>query len=163
MIHRAGDRDGFGLTKLFKVLWFFEAKRFSIEHETFSGAEYTRDEHGPRPTLAYTLLPELEASGAIQRYSERYYNHDLRRARSLRPPATGLLNEDQARDLEYWINYVDGVSATQISEESHDYGWEIAKQGEKLPLVAFLASRVRDPNQDELAWAKERAKALGLP
>lgn len=163
VIYRAGDREGFGLTKLFKVLWFFEARRYTVDGELFTGARYTRDEHGPRPTDGYKLLTELERSGAVQLRRERFFSQTLRRATSRKPPQGGLLSESQARDLEYWINYVAGRTAGQVSDESHNYGWEIIPQGAEIPLVALLAERVRPPEGDELDWATRRARELGLP
>lgn len=163
VIWKTQNRDGWGMVKLFKALWFFEAKRYSIAREKFSNAVYVRDSFGPRPKLAYQLLASLEADGRIQRYKEPHYSFSLERARSVRPPAPGLLNAEQARDLDFWIDYIDGKTAGEISEETHDYGWEIAKQGEELPLFAFLAHRLREPDAEEMEWAKQNARDLGLP
>ncbi|MEM7423220.1 MAG: type II toxin-antitoxin system antitoxin SocA domain-containing protein [Pseudomonadota bacterium] len=163
VIWRTQDRDGWGLTKTFKALWFFEARRYALNHETFSGARYIRDEFGPRPQGAYPLLSEMEAEERIRRYDEPYYSKTLKRAKALRPPPSDLLTEGQSRDLEYWIRYIDGMTAGEISEESHDYGWEIAVQGEELPLHALMAHRARDPDEEELEWARAEAARLGLP
>jgi hypothetical protein len=163
VIHQAGERDGFGLTKLFKILWFFEARRFVTDGEIFSGARYTRDEHGPRPKVAYALLEEMKASGDIVVKEEPFGSRRLKRPVAKRPPRQGLLNETQARDLRYWIDYVTSRTAEAISEESHNYGWEIIPQGEDIPLVALLAERTRPAQGKELAWAMHRAKELGLP
>jgi Protein of unknown function (DUF4065) len=163
VIWKTQDRDGWGLTKLFKVLWFFEARRFTLANERFSNAEYVRDEHGPRPKLAYQFLKELERQGAIRQYEEPYHRVKLRRAQALQTPRPGLLNAEQAQVLDQWISYIDGKSAAEISAESHDYGWEIAEQGDNLPLHAILASRVRDPKGKELDWARGIAKDLKLP
>lgn len=157
------DRDGWGLTKLFKVLWFFEARRYSLHNEVFSGATYQRDEFGPRPRAVYLMLDEMEAEGLLSIQHSRMYNRTAKRPVALRPPKPGLLNESQAKDLSFWIDYVGGSTATAISDESHDYGWEITPQGEDIPLYAILAERVRAPEGEELDWAKRRAKELGLP
>ncbi len=157
------DRDGWGLVKLFKVMWFFEARRYTVNGEVFSGGAYQRDTHGPRPRLAYQIIEELASEGRVSVRSEKFHSRTTRRPIALKPPKPGLLNESQARDLDYWISYVDGLSAAEISEESHDFGWEIADQGDDLPLYAILAERVRDPRGKELDWATRRAKELGLP
>lgn len=163
VIHQAGGRDGFGLTKLFKILWFFEARRFATDGEIFSGARYTRDEHGPRPTHGYAILEELKGSGDIVIREEPLGRMTLRRPIAKRRPRQALLNEAQARDLNYWIEYVASKTATEISDESHNYGWEIVPQGDEIPLSALLAERIRPAEGKELEWAARRAKELGLP
>ena len=54
-------------------------------------------------------------------------------------------------------------TAQSISDKTHDYGWEIARMGEEIPLYAVLAERVRHPRGDELEWARKEAERLGLP
>ncbi|WP_138422060.1 type II toxin-antitoxin system antitoxin SocA domain-containing protein [Maritimibacter alexandrii] len=156
------DRDGWGLVKLFKVMWFFEARRYTIEGEVFSGGAYQRDEFGPRPRGVYPILAELEREGRVSVRDEKFHSRTVKRPIALTAPPPGLLNESQARDLSYWISYVDGLSAAEISEESHDYGWEIVSQGDDIPLYAILAERVREPKGEELEWALMRASELGL-
>ena len=73
------------------------------------------------------------------------------------------LNEEQRGIVEYWIrNIADEHTAQSISEQSHDYAWEIAKVGEVIPYQAIFATRIRDPRGEELKWASDRAKELGL-
>ncbi|WP_306111501.1 MULTISPECIES: type II toxin-antitoxin system antitoxin SocA domain-containing protein [unclassified Roseovarius] len=163
VVWQVRDRDGWGLTKLFKVLWFFEARRYALHNDIFSGAKYQRDEFGPRPKGAYPLLSEMEKSGMISVVDTAFHDHKMRRPVPSQPPKPGLLNADQAKELQYWIDYVDGKSASEISEESHDYGWEIVGQGDDLPLHAILAERIRDPEGAELDWAMSRARELSLP
>lgn len=155
------DVDGFGRTKLYKVMWFFEARQYSTNGIFFSGAKYIRDAHGPRLHNFQKWFYELEHEGRVECFDERYYDHTVKRVTAKTPPRGGLLNADQSADLRYWISYVSKVTAAEISQESHDYGWEIVKQGDEIPLAAILAERARDPNEEELKWAKHRAKELG--
>ncbi|MBW4707346.1 SocA family protein [Roseobacter sp. YSTF-M11] len=157
------DRDGFGRTKLYKVMWFFEAKQYTLDGVQFSGAKYVRDTNGPRLHNYERWFQELESEGRIQCFDERYYNRTIKRVKGLRPPEPGLLSESQAQSLNYWIKVVADMTAEEVSDLSHDYGWEIAEQGDFLPLSSILAERIRDPEGEELEWAKRRARELGLP
>ena len=63
-----------------------------------------------------------------------------------------MLSGEEKSALDYWIEHIDQEhTAKAISELSHDYGWEIAKLGEELPLSAFMASVVRHPNETEMS------------
>ncbi|MEM1275612.1 MAG: Panacea domain-containing protein [Pseudomonadota bacterium] len=163
VIWRTQTRDGWGLVKTFKALWFFEARCFTLRGDVFSGAKYVKDQFGPRPLEAYQIISELVSERKIATYEEAFFDFSLKRAKALKAPLPGLLNETEAEDLNFWINYIDGKTASEISDESHDLGWEIAKQGSELPLYALLAQRVRDPDSNEMAWAKRRAEELQLP
>lgn len=157
------DYDGFGRTKIYKVMWFFEARQYTIDGVNFSGAKYIRDTNGPRLHNYEKWFRELEAEGRVQCFDENYYNRKIKRVKALRPPQPGLLSDSQAKSLNYWIETVANMTAGEVSDLSHDYGWDIADQGEALPLVSILAERVRDPIGHELEWARLRAKQLGLP
>ena len=66
--------------------------------------------------------------------------------------------------IDWWIAHIaDKHTAGSISKLSHDYGWEVAKMGEELPLRAFLAKRIRQlETEDEKLWAQKEIERLGL-
>jgi hypothetical protein len=157
------DIHGFGRTKLYKVMWFFEARQYVIRGDAFSGATYVRDVNGPRLKHYEKWFRELEYEGRIKCFDEKVYNHTMKRVKGLKAPRPGLLSAEQSQDLKFWIKTVSEMTASEVSEYSHDYGWEIAEQGSDIPLTAILAERVRDPVGSELEWAKRRARELNLP
>lgn len=160
---RAGARPGFGATKLYKVLWFAEARTFVLYKRPLTNAEFIREKHGPVPRLAMPIRNELHREGRVEFWQDRFQSKPIWRMRALTPARTDRFNKEELDTLNYWIRHIDeDHTAASISEESHDYGWDIARMGERLPLHAFLAERIRDPNVEELEWAKRRAKELGL-
>jgi len=164
VIWKAGDRDDFGATKLYKVLWFSDARAYMLFGEPITGESYVREKYGPMPRHVMAYIRELESEGAIKASHARYFNKPIRRYRSQRLPDKLSLNEKQREIVEYWISHIANEhTATSISEQSHDYAWEIAKLGEEIPYRAIFATRIRDPEGDELKWATNRAKELGLP
>ena len=164
VIWKAGDRDGFGATKLYKVLWFSDARAFMLHKEPITGETYIREKFGPLPKHALAAIKELENEGAIRVWNDKHFNQQIQRFQSLRAPDRLALKDEQRAIVEYWIKHIDqDHTATSISEESHDTAWEIAKLGEEIPYHAIFANRVRDPEGKELEWAIARAKELGLP
>jgi len=157
VIAKAGDHGGFGATKIYKALWFAEGKTFLLTGQPMFNAEYTRDQFGPRPKLGMQIREELVAEGRIRTWKDRYYNRVQWRFRALTVPDMRRFNRDEIQTLDYWTKHIDeDHTAASISEESHDYAWEIAKQGDPLPIHAFLASRWRDPTDEELDRARKR-------
>jgi hypothetical protein len=164
VVWRAGDRDGFGAVKLYKVLWFSDARSFMLKRTPITGETYIRDQYGPRPQHAQSVIAELENEGAIRVTNDQYFNRPIRHFHSLRNPDKLSLSEEQKKIVDYWIEHIDrDHTAAYISDESHDLAWEIATQGEEIPYFALFTSRIRDPEEKELEWAKSVAKERGLP
>ena len=163
IIAKAGDEDGFGAVKLYKILWFSDARAYMLSGEPITGETYIREKYGPLPVHAIGVINELVEEGAIRVWNDVYYNRHIRRFRSLRAPDRPRLSDDQRAIVEYWLKHiVEDHTAETISEQSHDLAWEVAQIGEALPYHAIFASRIRDPKGKELEWATSRAKELGL-
>jgi Protein of unknown function (DUF4065) len=163
IVWKAGNRDGFGATKLNKVLWFADARTYVLTGKPITGATYIREKFGPVPREFLSTRRELEDEGKIRVIEPRgEYEHT--QFKSLGQPDTSFLTSEERQMVDYWLKHIDeDHTATSISEQTHDYPWEIAKMGEVIPLYACFATRVREPVGDELAWAKSVAERLKLP
>lgn len=164
VIWRTGHFNDFGSTKLNKVLWFAEARHFEAYGKPITGESFIRDKHGPRSKHLLEVCDELEGAGRVEPFTERVYDYEVKRYRTLQPADTAAFSSEELSLIDWWItNIAERHTAASISRFSHDYGWELAKMGEELPLHAFLASRIREPrSKEELEWADEEAKRLGL-
>lgn len=163
VIARAGSHPGFGATKLYKVLWFSEARKFTLTGECMFNAEFVRQQHGPIPKEGMKLRQELADEGRVRIWQDQYGNRRQWRFKALTPASTRRFSPDEIQTLDYWIKHIDeDHTATSISDESHDYGWEIARMNERLPVFAFLAERLREPTEQELLAARRRVSHLGI-
>jgi hypothetical protein len=163
IIWRTCHREGFGATKLNKTLWFAEARTFEAFGKPVSGETFVRDKFGPRSKHLSAICDELQSEGLIERFSEYFYDYEVTRYRAFQPPDISRFSAEEVALVDWWIAFVDKHTATSISKLSHDYGWEIARMGEELPLYAFLASKIREPRSDaEVKWAQDEARRLGL-
>jgi hypothetical protein len=156
---KAGARDWFGATKLYKVLWFADARQFVLTKKPITGAVYIREKYGPVPKHAMIARAQLEKEGAIKSAKEG----KLTRIVALVAPDVSMFSTDELKTVDYWIEYIDKEhTAKSISEATHDYAWDIAQMGEEIPLYAILANRIREPSERELGRLRQRAKDLGL-
>jgi hypothetical protein len=162
VIARAGDKPGFGATKLNKVLWFADARLFMLRGRPITGAAYIREKYGPVPQQIMPVRDELVHEGRV-RIIPPHFEYEGWRFRSLRPPEVSSFTAEELQTVNWWIDYIsDKHTAASISDESHDYGWDLAKMGEPLPLQAFMAERIREPSESEMAWARDAARRLGI-
>jgi hypothetical protein len=164
ILWRTSHYEDFGATKLNKVLWFSEARSFQAYGKPITGETFIRDKHGPRAQHAKALCEELEIAGLVESVTERFYEYEVERYRALQPSDTTVFSSEELSLIDWWTDHIAQYhTAKSISEKSHDYGWEIARMGEEIPLRAFLASRIREPrDEDETIWAKTEAERLGL-
>lgn len=162
VIERAGRRDGFGATILYKVLWFAETRQYLLTGRAIAGADYIREKYGPVPKLGKQIRDELHRDGFIRQSqiggAGEWQFQSLRKA-----DLTGFA-PDEIQAVNYWIEHIDkDHTAESISDLSHDYAWEIAQMREPLPLFAQLATRMREPTKEELERARKVAANLKLP
>jgi hypothetical protein len=163
VIALAGGRPGFGAVKLYKTLWFSDAKSWLLTQTPITGEEYVRQKHGPVPKHSLQTLTELEDEKRIKIGRGHHYDYTRWVFKALRPFQSNRLSQDEVKTLTFWANFIDKEHTAQsISDESHDYAWEIAKMGEPLPYYSFLASRLRDPTESELRKARSRMGSLGI-
>lgn len=162
VIHKAGQRPKFGAVKLYKVLWFSEARAYSVRQKPIAGATYIREKFGPIPKDMRSICEELVREGSIT-VTEPSVDSWQKVFRSRVSPNTSDFPPEELKEVDYWINLIDKEhTAESISDKSHDYAWEIAKTGEVIPFVAFFAERTREPNSEELAWARSQLPQRGL-
>ena len=162
VIANVQSHPGFGAVKLYKVLWFAESRMFLLRKKPIFDAPFIREKRGPVPTDGIRLRDELAAEGKIKQWKDSWHNRQIWRFQSLRRPSTIRFDSEELKALAYWIKHTgEDHTAASIIEQSHDYGWEIAKTGEALPLYACIASRMREPTEAELLRARHRMGFLG--
>lgn len=163
IIWKAGKRDSFGATKLNKVLWFADARAYMLTGQAITGARYVREKWGPVPHQIMPIRAELQREGTVSIINSRG-GGDHTKFMADYAPDLSIFTAEEIENVDYWINFIDREhTATSISDESHDYSWEIAPTGQEIPIFAFIANRARDPNDEEMAWARKRADELNLP
>ena len=165
VIWRTGNVQNFGATKLNKVLWFSDARAYEAFGHSVTGETYIRRKFGPVPKHIDDILNELVLEGRTQAWTEPFFEYEVKRYAAHAPPDTSMFSAEQLGFVDWWIKHIsENHTATSISEKSHDYGWQIAKDGKELPFKMVLAKRIREPvTGDELEWARKAAQEIGSP
>jgi hypothetical protein len=74
------------------------------------------------------------------------------------------LGDEEGQLLAYWIDRLTGTGVEPSSaEQALERVLKVTEIGEEIPLHVALTSRVRAPQGEELAWAREAAGRLRLP
>ena len=79
-------------------------------------------------------------------------------------PDTSIFSDGELGTVDYWIDHIDREhTGRSISEKTHeDMAWQLAKNGEELPLYAVRLARIEEPSDSDVERLKKRAKELGL-
>lgn len=158
VIWKCADGSKLGATKLNKILWLSDMKYYMLNGRPISGASYTKQQFGTVPKPIMPIREELESEGAIRIWRDRSFagSHGKDVFLAKTRPDLSAFTADELSTLDYWIAHVcHEHTAASISEETHDYVWEIAAIGETIPMYAVFATRLREPNDEEIAWAKQ--------
>lgn len=160
---KAGKRDWFGATKLYKVLWFADARQYTLTGSSITGETYIREKFGPIPKHGIEIRRELRREYITTEYPNVRNDGDVTRIVSEVTPDLSIFTTEELQIVDWWIEHIDkNHTAKSISDRSHDYVWEIAKMGEELPYFALRVSRIQEPEDGDLVRLKQRAKDLGL-
>jgi hypothetical protein len=159
IIWKVGKHDWFGATKLNKVLWFVDARAYTLTGKPITGETYVRGPFGPLPEHIDPVQKELVQERRIRITKEG----KLTRLVALVPAEDNWFSDPELQSIDWWANHIaKDHTAESISEETHDYAWEIAKMGEELPLYAYRVARIKEPSEEDLKRLKDRAKELGI-
>ena len=165
IIWKCPDPAKLGSVKLHKILWKSDTGAFVQLGHPITGARYTKRSWGPTADALLGTRDRLAETGRIRFWRDEGfapgYSKDVYQS-LVRPPEWFLASEER-RIVDYWIDEIClKHTAASISDETHGYAWEIAAMGEELPMESVLAERGRDPEAEELEWAKEQARKRGL-
>lgn len=140
---RAGHRDGFGATKLNKVLWFADARAYVLHKKSITGATYVREKYGPVAKQMVAIEKELRQKGLIEVQKEWHSKRNTTKLRASERPDLSLFSDEELSIIDHWVKQIDEDRTDDAHGElSHDYAWQIAEMGEVIPLYAVLAARV---------------------
>src|SRR5579871_3274000 len=106
VVWQAGDRDSFGAVKLYKVLWFSDAREYQLRGTPITGETYVREKYGPVPQHGLSTIDELKRESVISVTKDDYYGKSIRRFHSLRLPDKLSLSDDQRNTVDYWIKHI---------------------------------------------------------
>ena len=152
--HRA-DEEKLGSTKLNKILWFSEATNYLSTGKSITGETFKKDQFGPVPFHILPVINELENSGSITYKDTDYYGYQKKTYHCMAEPELISLSEDEKNIVDNITDVIcEEHTATSISELSHNSIWEIAEQGEEIPLYATLVANIEKPNEKAINWAR---------
>jgi len=130
----------FGKTKLNKILYFADFKKFKESGKPISGAEYYKDQFGPVPKIINALQQEMVAEGDIIIKSQQGIDHDRHKIIAINDPDLSGYSVEDISIIDEFIRLFWGKTATEVSNMSHGKAWHIVDYYESIPYETAYVS-----------------------
>lgn len=156
MIHYIADAAPAGMlgkTKLNKILWFADREMYLRVGRTIAGETYLRFPQGPVSKHLLDAQAQLVSQGKILLKKSKHYTYEQFEYISLADPDISAFTAQEIDIIGRQIAWIYPMTATQISEISHDRTWQIFANGEEIPMFTVLAATTRDATPEDLQWA----------
>ena len=155
IVYECKDRpDRLGAVRLNKALWYTDVGAFKEHGKPITGETYVKHQYGPVPRRIDEALEDLRREGKIV-IRERSSLYDTRKFISLVDPDPHALSDEERRRTSEVVAAVCSVTASRISDMTHDAIWDAAYAGEEIPIWATLAANDGEITQDVIAWANK--------
>lgn len=148
-----------GAVKLHKALYFADMLAYADRGRPLSGETYIRQAFGPTARHLLPTLSELASESLLEIEEVNFYGYRKKEFKAKNAPK---LPRYEAELLDSVLEFVTRMSASEISDFTHDTVWRMLENGETIPYhTVFLWFPVEITDEDR-AWADEAAKQVGL-
>ena len=153
----SGNPERLDQIKLNKVLWYSDAQAYLMRGQSITGDVYIKKPFGPVARRNRIAVDQLESQSALRRgksasgsgYWNTYFDITGSFVRS------ALSDEEiQVLDRVYASIVEGGVSSMDVSEGTHGEIWQLAENGEELPLFTVFAERLGEVSPEHMALAR---------
>lgn len=119
--------ENLGLTKLWKLMYFVDARTVRDLGESITGSEFIKCEHGPVPSRGEKHLRQMIRRGDVTATPRDVGGKTLNEVKSARKPDCGIFSKAELSLIEAVCTELGGKSATALSDMSHrEPAWHYA-------------------------------------
>lgn len=152
LIAECPEPERLGTVRLNKACWFSDVLSYKIYGEPITGARYIKKRRGPVLQMMRQIIADLQEAGSILA-KEPTVPYKSWEFASRKPPAELLSSREQDMS-RHVLDVMLGHSSTDVAEMSHDMIWQLAREGEEIPLYATLADTPGPITPELLAHAR---------
>lgn len=135
-----------GLTKLYKLVYFADARHLRETGVSITGSEFIKYQHGPVPSRGEKAVKQLRKDGAIDADREDYAGYETTAISVRGKPDLRALAPAEKATLAAVCRELGAMTATQLSALSHDEpAWISAPMRQKLAPDLIMYGAAEDP------------------
>ena len=147
---RFRDVERFGLTKLYKILFFADFAAFRDHEKKITEAVYVKAPRGPMPDGAAAVIRELVDAGDAEVRVLAPGSYEEQRLTPLRDLDVSLFTPEELRRVDELCDRFHDASALDLSDLSHEFvGWNAAPMGGRIREESVFVSFPSPSPEDE--------------
>lgn len=151
-----------GKTKLHKIVWFSEAKRFMLRGEKIIGERYVKKPYGPFAYHMEEIIKELSSENKLFQRKADYYGMEQIQLIGKGEPNLSLFSPDELQLIDETLEDIcEGHTASSISDKTHGMIWQIAADEEPIPIETVLVAQLAPITNADIDWAKAEIAKIG--
>lgn len=157
---RCEEDPTYSATKLNKLLFFADFFAYASLGEPMTGHRYQKLPNGPAPVALLPVVSRMTERGDCQWEEHPYFGRTQRRLVAKRGADLSWLSDEQQSLVDDLVERLWGVSATEVSELSHEYpGWQAMGMQEVIPYETIFVLPPRPLTVGEIEHARELASS----
>lgn len=148
---------GFGATKLNKALWFSDLTHFMLNGSYISDFTYVKQGNGPtpKPSMFLPLRRELIEEDKMEIKETHTIGYVWKKPIAKTHADTSLFTEQELDIIDDTIDTIKHMTASDLSDLTHNMGWKKTGIMEEMTAKQFLASN-EQLDEIELEFFKKR-------
>jgi uncharacterized phage-associated protein len=141
----AGVSD-LGVTKLYKLVYFADARMLREADRSITGSKYIKYPHGPVPSRGERILKRMRKAGSIDMPQRDFHGYTMTAVVSSSACDPSLFDADELKVLESVANDYGMSTAADLSHRAHlEPSWEYASDLQELDPTLMLYGAEEDP------------------
>lgn len=151
-----------GITKLNKILWFSDLFSYANYGRGITSESYLKRQFGPVPEHILSTLEALDKQGLVTIRENKFHGYVQKQPISLSSDVdTEFMSDGQKKIVDDILKDIcDNFGASSISELSHNEVWDMAEEGEEIPLFTAFTGTAGEVCSKDISWAKEEINQL---
>jgi hypothetical protein len=151
-----GDPD-FGLTKLYKTLFYSDFRTYARTRRSITGVEYQKFPYGPVPAGGPEAIEAMEAARDLAIARHARYGRVQKQPKALRDADLADFTGKEIATVHEVLAELRGLNASDVRDLSHRFiGWKAALPYEVIPYETVFIEE-DPPSDDDERWLSELA------
>ena len=135
-----------GVTKLYKLVYFADARMLREADRSITGSKYIKYPHGPVPSRGERLLKRMRKAGNIEMRQRDYHGYTMTAVVSSSAFDPSVFDAGELRALESVADEYGMSTAADLSHRAHlEPSWEYASDLGELDPTLMLYGAEEDP------------------
>jgi transcriptional regulator with XRE-family HTH domain len=128
ILNKVGSKPNVGQTVIYKLLYFMDFNYYEKYEEQLIGATYKKNQYGPTPLEFKEVIRSL--GDDLEKVDSNFFTYPQTKYLPKRTANLACLNANELEEINYVLEKLSDMNATQISKYSHDdIPWKAAPNG----------------------------------